>query len=640
MAEEISNDMAEEIKRERKIAKGLFTRAKNSLVRAIEGKHDVELVERRFGELRQRWNEVQQKHVHFLSLQEDDESALQDEEEWMDLVEQEFENAESLHLEFTREHKSSPISTVASNNAKDSEAINKAHQVRKMEEAIFKKHFENMNSLIQKESKQPSSLIEAIKESQDELRNLFQSCRKAQTKFIQLLPQEDADSQCSWLEQLHDMMSEMNIKICSVINARKEAADENKKNSMRLERMKMPTFQGDVRDYPRFKSDFNEQVVPHVGGDKNAAYALKSCLSKVAYDLVKNVDNDIAEMWRRLDDKYGKPSKLVDVIMYDIKKLKMVREGEEKSFIDLVDVIERGYQDLCRLKLEKEMSNNTIVSLIEQKLPRDIAKDWAKEVNKAGSSVDDGNKFPSLLQFLLEQKRIIEYQMDDFRSSASNIGKARHIDVKESTQLSEEDQPVRPKRCLLHKGSNHSTEECKAFLEMLPADKIQLVRDNRACFSCLKVGHRAWDCRGKKKCSHDGCDRHHHESLHEAHANGTVFHTRNDKDSKRHYHDACLLQLMQIEAGIEHKLPVTVLWDGGATISLITFDMAERLELNGEDVKITVTKVGGVQEDMSSKVYHLPLLDREGKAVEFKVYGIDKISTEVDGIDDILIQWG
>ena len=35
---------------------------------------------------------------------------------------------------------------------------------------------------------------------------------------------------------------------------------------------------------------------------------------------------------------------------------------------------------------------------------------------------------------------------------------------------------------------------------------------------------------------------------------------------------------------------------------------------------------------MTSKSYFLPLIDVEGKAVEFKVYGIDRISTKVQGI--------
>ena len=33
---------------------------------------------------------------------------------------------------------------------------------------------------------------------------------------------------------------------------------------IRLEHMKMPVFDGDIRDYPGFKSDFFKQVVPEM----------------------------------------------------------------------------------------------------------------------------------------------------------------------------------------------------------------------------------------------------------------------------------------------------------------------------------------------------------------------------------------
>ena len=94
--------------------------------------------------------------------------------------------------------------------------------------------------------------------------------------------------------------------------------------------------------------------------------------------------------------------------MADIKKLKVVKEGDDRKIVELVDVVENGFRDLERLKVDKEISNRTAVSIIEDKLHRDIRRLWTLEISKANSSVDDANKFPSLLKFLLEQKRAIE----------------------------------------------------------------------------------------------------------------------------------------------------------------------------------------------------------------------------------------
>ena len=91
------------------------------------------------------------------------------------------------------------------------------------------------------------------------------------------------------------------------------------KGGIKLERMKKLHFNGIIREYPRFKSDFLKQVMQEIGSKDKAAYALKSCLSAERYTKVQNVDDDIDMMWKRLDDIYGRPSKMVDVIMFYIR---------------------------------------------------------------------------------------------------------------------------------------------------------------------------------------------------------------------------------------------------------------------------------------------------------------------------------
>ena len=73
------------------------------------------------------------------------------------------------------------------------------------------------------------------------------------------------------------------------------------------------------------------------------------------------------------------------MVVNDIRRLKYIKEGDTKAFIVLVETIERGYRDLVLLGIEKEISNTGTVSTIEERLPRDIRREWPKEVNKEGS---------------------------------------------------------------------------------------------------------------------------------------------------------------------------------------------------------------------------------------------------------------
>ena len=79
-------------------------------------------------------------------------------------------------------------------------------------------------------------------------------------------------------------------------------------------------------------------------------------------------------MWKRLDEKYGDPAKVADVVMCAIQNMKPIREGENKKFVEFINVIDDGCRDLRRLGLEKEITTTSSVSIIERKLPNDVKK--------------------------------------------------------------------------------------------------------------------------------------------------------------------------------------------------------------------------------------------------------------------------
>ena len=186
-----------------------------------------------------------------------------------------------------------------------------------------------------------------------------------------------------------------------------------------MERMKMPAFSGDIRDYPRFKSEFQKHVAPITKSEDAAAYLLKSCLEKEALSVVRNVDDNLHQMWERLDDRYGRSSKLVDAIMNEIKQLKTVPNGDSSRFVGLVNTVESCYMDLVRINMQAEICNSTIVSLIEERLPELIKSTWCLEVSDKATKINDGNKFEEMLEFLLKHKRAIEYGSNNLRSAAT-----------------------------------------------------------------------------------------------------------------------------------------------------------------------------------------------------------------------------
>ena len=51
----------------------------------------------------------------------------------------------------------------------------------------------------------------------------------------------------------------------------------------------------------------------------------------------------------------------------------------------------------------------------------------------------------------------------------------------------------------------------------------------------------------------------------------------------------------------------SIFYDSGAQVSMIRSSFAEKLELNGRPVRIVITKVRGVEEDLDTTLYIVPI---------------------------------
>ena len=160
---------------------------------------------------------------------------------------------------------------------------------------------------------------------------------------------------------------------------------------LQLEKVRMPHFDGKLHEYPQFKRDFQKHVMTQTR--KSDDDVLRTCLDGEPARLVKRVDDDIDWMWQRLDEKYGDPAQVADVIIDEIQRFKMLREGEDKRFIEFVNLIEDGYRDLKRLGLGTEITTTSSVSVIAKALPPGIKRKWSELVSSHDRPVDKSNNF-------------------------------------------------------------------------------------------------------------------------------------------------------------------------------------------------------------------------------------------------------
>ena len=439
--------------------------------------------------------------------------------------------------------------------------------------------------------------MQTVKDTQKELKSQFERYRNAHREYVLLL-ENDAivEDELKIMHNIQQMYVEVNLEAGAKIEKEEIKNQETKSSTytdLKMERMKMPSFGGQIRDYPRFKSDFDQHVMPAKKSDDSTAYVLRSCLTGEPLELVKNVGDNLMDMWSRLDERFGKTSKITDAIMYDIKQLKPVSDGDDRKFIDLVNTVERSYRDLSTIGMRAEMANSTIISLIEERMPHTTKNMWCLELSDKDSRVDDRNKYPYLLESLLKHRRAIEYGSSDLRSkkSTKNATEApiHHLKrEKESTEEREKsstfkdqkrhsDESTKGVYCWYHSSNKHVIVNCSAYLAGDVRSRWQMVLEYRACLSSLITGHRKSHCYKLRECGIRGCKEMHHPTLHEDKSvknyvkEATKYNTQDDQvkkesgasteteDLKQHHLKSrsqkkiCLLQLMKMKAGLLDK---------------------------------------------------------------------------------------
>ena len=135
---------------------------------------------------------------------------------------------------------------------------------------------------------------------------------------------------------------------------------------MKLEPMKIPTFNGDIRKFPTFKDDIQTIVIPKYGENP---CALRQCLGEIPALTIRGCEKSYEQMMGKLEEVYGDPRKLVDLVINDIKTLDIISENDNLAFIQMVKTIELCHLDLKKVSLETEMNSITIVSMIEKYCP-------------------------------------------------------------------------------------------------------------------------------------------------------------------------------------------------------------------------------------------------------------------------------
>ena len=360
----------------------------------------------------------------------------------------------------------------------------------------------------------------------------------------------------------------------------------------KIEKPQLPKFSGDVRDYLMFKRDFKEFVETHYT-TREAVTILRSSLTGKPLDLVRGLSDDYNATWRYLDSVYGDSKYIADAVAQDLSKFRPLKEGEDNRFCDLFHLVNRSFNLLKQAGRQYDMDNNHVLAMIEQKLNMEDRKVWFRQL--------EGNE-ATLKGLLVWMEQEMKTRM---RASAPIRSGNRGLVCTNTISSSERSFPSF--KCWLCQSSNHWVDNCFKIKDMAPSKRLEVMKENKACFSCLKKsakGHNMSTCSRRKPCTisvnGEKCKYYHHPLLHQNSAFTGVAVACSQTN---------LLPVLSADilGKGDRKRVGKILFDSGAQVSIVRQELADSLKLKGQSISMTIAKVGGAEEVMNTKLYEVPI---------------------------------
>ena len=189
-----------------------------------------------------------------------------------------------------------------------------------------------------------------------------------------------------------------------------------------LERLPLPTFDGQKMNFLRFKKEFSNHVTYSTEKERMLALKTKCLLKPADKNRVMN-EQTLQDCWDRLEEEYGDINTLVAEIFQNWQSLKNPRNDQE--FIKFVTAIENGVSCLKSLGHEKEMEFSFMAVTLENKLDERMKKEFSVDYTKDEN--EDKERMKSLLKYLIQQKKAAHLR-------TCNYGKDKRVEDDPSTK--------------------------------------------------------------------------------------------------------------------------------------------------------------------------------------------------------------
>ncbi|XP_072170561.1 uncharacterized protein [Diadema setosum] len=258
-----------------------------------------------------------------------------------------------------------------------------------------------------------------------------------------------------------------------------------------MQKMKFPTFNGDIKDYQRFRTLFQ-----HCAADLTEIecfYQLtQAMINARERNMIKGCIN-VQRAWQVLDEKYGDQDRVVDSLLRDLENLKpyeikgKISLSAMTGFFQTLQVFEMQAETIG---LSGELNSKIMLNQIKQKMPEGHRIAYYRDVRDEHSSDSLGG----LVKWRHRQLLLQEKAKSPFPEKTSTCEMSQNRGSKSSNAAawnppkqiqSKEGKRSGVPKCPLHINSNtHFLKMCIKFRNLSLKEKYDVMKKNDICSRC------------------------------------------------------------------------------------------------------------------------------------------------------------
>ncbi len=362
--------------------------------------------------------------------------------------------------------------------------------------------------------------------------------------------------------------------------------------------IKLMKYDGSPLTYVEFIDRFKLLIHdrPHLSDDVRMAQ-LKMHLVGRAERVVSGLGSQgtmYATALKTIKEYFGQPSIIARAYITKLVDNQKIQANDRQSLQELSFDVINCVAVLKQINHLADVNATENLRKIITRLPDHLIDKWKGVV----SDLRERGETPSLQHIGQFIRKRVKAEFDPDFGDIQKSDKRRPLRGIHSGQRDAK----KPLKCYVC-SEEHRVVECPTFSGCTIEQKVQRVRDQRLCFSCLNRGHVTKDCKSKVKCDVNGCSRFHHHLLHQDPPPPPTSRLSSATSAldKESIMPVVRVRFRSKNGNIREG---NVLIDSGAGTTVIRKDFANALGLQGRKERIDIAVVGGerITQDDSRRV--------------------------------------